>query len=105
MDEETLKEKGASSEITVKEIGWNRTEKIKILGDSVIENNGEQTFHIGTNQDVSPIVWTNNLFRLITSFHSQSTLCYFSVTKIVMSFYMTFVFLTAAQSTPRRSSV
>ena len=75
MDEETLKEKGASSEITVKEIGWNRTEKIKILGKSVIENNGEQTFHIGTNQDVSPIVWTNNLFRLITSFHSRSTLC------------------------------
>ena len=58
--EESVEEEGVFS---VREIDWNRTEKIRILGDNFIKNIGEQTFHIGTDQDVSPIDWSNNLFR------------------------------------------
>ena len=61
--EESVDEAEVFSEISVREIDWNRTEKIRILGDSFIENIGEQTFHIGTDQDVSPIDWSNKLFR------------------------------------------
>ena len=61
--EESDNEAEVFSEISVEEIDGNRTEKIRILGNSSIENIGEQTFHIGTDQDVSPIDWSNNLFR------------------------------------------
>ena len=55
-------------EITVEEIDRHRTEKIRIKirilgGKSVIENIGEQTFHIGTDEEVSSIDWSNSLFR------------------------------------------
>ena len=59
--EDSVDEEGVSPEISVGD--GNRTEKIRILGDSFIKNIGEQTFHIGTDQDVSPIDWSNNLFR------------------------------------------
>ena len=61
--EDSVDEEGVFSEISVRDIDLNKTEKIRILGNSSIENIGEQTFHIGTDQDVSPIDWSNNLFR------------------------------------------
>ena len=59
----TKDERGVFSEIYVRDIDLNKTEKIRILGNSSIENIGEQSFHIGTDQDVSPIDWSNKLFR------------------------------------------
>ena len=62
-NKDSVDEMGVFSEISVRDIDLNKTEKIRILGDSFIKNIGEQPFHIGTDQDVSPIKWSNNLFR------------------------------------------
>ena len=60
---DSVDERGVFSEISVRDIDLNKTEKIRILGNSSIENIGEQTFHIGTDQEVSSIDWSNSLFR------------------------------------------